>query len=107
TRLDRWAEAQADLEAAAKASPDYADVWLALGNMHQWHDQPEQAIAAYSRLVALRPDDAAGWLARARAWRAAGRIAEARADLAKARSVGGNAAEIDAFDAAQVAAPLA
>lgn len=107
TRLDRWAEAQADLEAAAKASPDYADVWLALGNMHQWHDQPEQAIAAYSRLVALRPDDAAGWLARARAYRAAGRIAEARADLAKARAVGGNAAEIDAFDAAMAAASLA
>lgn len=104
TRLDRWAEAQADLEAAAKASPDYADVWLALGNMHQWHDQPERAIAAYSRLVALRPDDATAWMARARAWRAAGRLAEARADLARARAAGGNAAELDAFDAALVAA---
>ncbi|WP_305823743.1 YaiO family outer membrane beta-barrel protein [Massilia brevitalea] len=100
TRLERWAEAQADLEAAAKASPDYADVWLALGNLHRWHDQPEPAIAAYSRLVALRPDDAAAWLARARAWRAAGKLPEARADLARARTAGGNAAEIDAFDAA-------
>ena len=100
TRLDRWAEAQADLEAAAKASPDYADVWLALGNLHQWHDQPEPAIAAYSRLVALRPNDPASWLARARAYRAAGKLAEARADLAQARTAGGNAAEIDAFDAA-------
>lgn len=104
TRLDRWAEAQADLEAAAKASPDYADVWLALGNMHQWHDQPDQAIAAYSRLVALRPGDAASWMARARAYRAAGRIPEARADLAQARGAGGNAAEIDAFDTALLAA---
>ena len=104
TRLDRWAAAQADLEAAAKASPDYADVWLALGNMHQWNDQPEPAIAAYSRLVELRPADPASWLARARAWRAAGKLAEARADLARARSVGGNAAEIDAFDAALTAA---
>jgi tetratricopeptide (TPR) repeat protein len=95
TRLDRWAEAQADLEAAAKASPDYADVWLALGNLHQWHDQPEPAIAAYSRLVALRPNDPASWLARARAYRAAGKLAEARADLAQARTAGGNAAEID------------
>lgn len=104
TRLDRWAEAQADLEAAAKASPGYADVWLALGNMHQWNDQPEPAIAAYSRLVELRPADPASWLARARAWRAAGKLPEARADLARARSVGGNVAEIDAFDAALTAA---
>ena len=105
TRLERWAEAQADLEAAGKASPDYADIWLALGNLHQWHDQPAPAIAAYSRLVALRPNEPAAWLARARAYRAAGQLAEARADLAQARTAGGNAAEIDAFAAALEPAP--
>ena len=76
TRLERWTDAQADLEAAAKASPDYADVWQALGNMHYWHDQPQAALAAYSRLVALRPADASAWMARAPgryACRAAGR----------------------------------
>jgi len=107
TRMERWAEAQADLEAAAKASPGYADVWLALGNLHQWHDQPEPAIAAYSRLVALRPDDAASWLARARAYRAAGKLADARADLAQARKAGGNTTELDAFAAALEPAPAA
>jgi len=100
TRMERWNEAQADLEAAAKASPAYADVWLALGNMHQWHGQPAQAVEAYGRLVALRPDDAAGWQARARANRAAGRLDAARADLEKARALGANAAEIDAALAA-------
>ena len=105
TRLERWAEAQADLEAAAHASPDYADVWLALGNLHQWQGQPEPAIAAYSRLVTLRPDEPSGWLARARAWRAAGKLPEARADLAQARSLGGNAAEIDPVEAALESEP--
>lgn len=100
TRMERWSEAQADLEAAAKASPDYADVWLALGNLHQWHDQPEKAVEAYGRLVALRPGDASAWQARARANRAAGRILEARADLEKARTLGASGAEIDAALAA-------
>ncbi|MGX4640457.1 YaiO family outer membrane beta-barrel protein [Massilia sp. SYSU DXS3249] len=100
TRLERWAEAQADLEAAAKASPEYADVWQALGNMHYWHDQPQAALAAYSRLVALRPADASAWMARARVHRTLGNTAEARADLARARAAGGNAAEIDAAELA-------
>jgi YaiO family outer membrane protein len=100
TRMERWSEAQADLEAAAKASPDYAEVWLALGNLHQWHDQPQQAVAAYSRLVALRPDDVAAWQARARANRAAGRLDAARSDLERARTLGANGAGIDAALAA-------
>jgi YaiO family outer membrane protein len=100
TRMERWSEAQADLEAASRASPGYADVWLALGNLHQWHDQPQQAAEAYGRLVALRPDDASAWQARARAHRAAGRVAEARADLEKARTLGADGAGIDAALAA-------
>ena len=100
TRMERSSEAQADLEAAAKASPDYADVWLALGNLHLWHGQPAQAADAYSRLTLLRPDDGAAWQARARANRAAGRIDEARADLEKARALGANGAGIDAALAA-------
>ena len=90
TRMERWEEARADLEAAAKTSPEYADVWLALGNLHLWHDQPAQAVDAYSRLTALRPADAASWQARARANRAAGRRDAARADLEQARSLGAN-----------------
>ncbi len=105
TRMERWLDAQADLEAAARSSPAYADVWLALGNLHLWHDQPAQAVAAYGRLVALQPNDAAAWQARARANRAAGRIDDARADLEKARTLGANAAEIDAALAAMQPRP--
>ncbi|VXC70230.1 YaiO family outer membrane beta-barrel protein [Massilia sp. 9I] len=70
SRLERWSEAEADLTAAAKASPDYADVWFALGNLHQWQGQSAKAAEAYGRAAALRPDDAAAPAARDRALRA-------------------------------------
>jgi YaiO family outer membrane protein len=95
-RLGRWQEAERDLRAAAGAAPAYADVWSALGNTYAWSDQPEQAVDAYTRLIALQPDDAAAYVARGRALRALGRNAEARADLDKARTLGAGG---DAFDA--------
>lgn len=94
-RLGRWREAEADLHAAARASPGYADVWEALGNTYRWSEQPARALEAYARLVALRPGDPAALVARARAHRALGHAAEARADLERARALGGDAAEID------------
>jgi tetratricopeptide (TPR) repeat protein len=89
-RLGRWPEAEADLGAAAQASPDYADVWEALGNTWRWSDQPARALGAYERLVALRPNDPAALLLRTRRNRALGHAPEARADLERARSLGGN-----------------
>lgn len=59
SRLERWAEAEADLSAAAKASPEYADVWFALGKLYQWQGQSAKAADAYRRAAALRPGDAA------------------------------------------------
>ncbi|MCC2956088.1 YaiO family outer membrane beta-barrel protein [Massilia sp. IC2-477] len=70
SRLERWSEAEADLTAAAKASPDYADVWFALGNLYQWQDLPARAAEAYGRAAVLRPGDAATLAARERALRA-------------------------------------
>lgn len=96
SRLERWTEAEADLTAAAKASPDYADIWFALGNLHQWQDQPSRAAEAYGRAAALRPGDAATLMARARALRAAGDLDGARAGLAQARAAGADALEVDA-----------
>jgi YaiO family outer membrane protein len=94
-RLARWREAEADLTAAAKDSPSYADVWSALGNAYQWSGQPDKAVDACTHLVALQPGDPAAWLARARALRALGRVSEARADLDKARTLGGAGAPYD------------
>lgn len=70
SRLERWSEAEADLSAAAKASPEYADVWFALGNLYQWQGQPAKAAEAYGRAAALRPGDAATLAAHAQALRA-------------------------------------
>ena len=95
-RLGHWQEAERDLRAAAAASPTYADVWSALGNMYAWSDRPEQAAGAYTRLIGLQPDDPAHYIARGRALRALGRTAQARADLDKARALGGSG---EAFDA--------
>jgi YaiO family outer membrane protein len=94
-RLGRWNEAVADLSAAAGASPDYADVWEALGNTYRWSEQPAKALDAYEHLVTLRPQDPAALVARARAQRALGHVPEARTDLERARALGGDAAEID------------
>jgi len=100
TRLERWSEAEADLTAAAQASPGYADVWSALANLYQWSGRPERAADAYARAIALQPNDAEAYMGRARALRAAGRASDARADLARARSLGADAAGIDAMLAA-------
>jgi YaiO family outer membrane protein len=80
-RLGRWSESEADLLAAAKASPDYADVWDALANTYLWSEQPAKALDASEHLVALRPNDPNALAARARAHRALGHAAPARADL--------------------------
>jgi YaiO family outer membrane protein len=98
-RLGHWQDAERDLRAAAAASPDYADVWSALGNTYAWSDRPAHAVDAYTRLIALRPADPAALVARGRALRALGRNGEARADLDKARTLGAGGADFDALAA--------
>jgi YaiO family outer membrane protein len=66
-RLARWREAEADLGAAAAAAPDYADVWMALGDMYAWRGEPARAALAYSRAIALQPGNSDALRARARA----------------------------------------
>jgi YaiO family outer membrane protein len=93
-RMDRWAESEADLKAAAAASPTYADIWSALGNMYTWSDAPAKAADAYTHLIALEPKDPAHRLARARAYRNAGRLADARAEYEQAAALGADSAAV-------------
>jgi YaiO family outer membrane protein len=86
-RLHRYDRAEADLTAAATAAPAYADAWRALGNMYLWSEQPAKAIAAFDRLVQLQPNDPEARLARAKAYAAAGRAADAGADRAARRGL--------------------
>jgi YaiO family outer membrane protein len=96
-RLEHWPEAERDLRTAATAAPAYADAWSALGDMYVWSGRPTQAVDAYARLIALRPDDPAPYLARGRALRALGRDADARADLDRARALGATGAAAEAL----------
>ena len=106
-RARKWQEAERDLLAASEAAPAYADVWMALGNVYRWTDRPGLAVSAYDRLVELRPQDPEAYLARARAQAEHGVPGRARADLEKARELGGDQARIDAaIDQLPKAGPL-
>lgn len=86
--MGNWAASEADLTAATAAAPSYADAWSALGDMYLWSDRPQQAVEAYSRWSALKPDDAAPLVQRARAQRNAGNRVAARADFEAALAKG-------------------
>jgi YaiO family outer membrane protein len=85
----RWAESEADLRAATESAPGYADAWSGLGDLYLWSDRPAEAADAYGHWLSLAAaDDPAPLLARGRAYRAAGRRDEARADFEAARARG-------------------
>ena len=91
----RFAESEEDLEAVTLGYPDYADAWMALGNLYHWWDKPRQAERTYSKWMVLRPTESAPYLARAKAYRASRRFSEARKDLANARELGADLAAVD------------
>ncbi|MGZ3181122.1 MAG: YaiO family outer membrane beta-barrel protein [Telluria sp.] len=95
-RLQRWAEAERDLQAATEAAPAYADVWSSLGDVYRWSARPALAVEAYDRLVALRPNDAQAYEQRARANADNGLPGRARADYERALALGGDRARIEA-----------
>lgn len=95
--MGAWTAAEADLGAATAAAPGYADAWSALGDLYLWSDRPRNAVQAYDRWVELAPDEAAPRIARARAQRGAGRLAEARADIEAAARLGADAALVRDF----------
>ncbi|HUR41658.1 MAG TPA: YaiO family outer membrane beta-barrel protein [Verrucomicrobiae bacterium] len=90
----RWPEAEDDLRAATARSPSYAGAWSALGDVYLWSRRPEQAVDAYGRWIDLKPDDAAAYMARGRAHRAAGHTVPAHNDFEVAAALGANPAQV-------------
>lgn len=90
----RWAEAEQDLRAATVQAPTYADAWSALGDQYLWSQHPTEAADAYGHWIELKPDDPAAYVARGRAYRAAGDVAAARADFDAAATHGADPGEV-------------
>ena len=91
----RWSESEADLTAVTARAPEYGDAWAALGDLYLWSGRLADAIDAYTRWVAIQPQEPAAYLARSRAYRSAADRKAARADLEKARASGAADAELD------------
>ncbi len=71
-RLGKWEWARRDLEKALQAEPRLAIAHLALAELLLEMGEPEKSFAAALVYGNLRPNDAHGWVARARASRACG-----------------------------------
>lgn len=93
----QYGAAESDLRTVVQQHPDYADAWSALGDMYRWSDRPQQAIAAYTHWIELKPHDWRPYMARSRAESDAGQLGAARIDSAAAASLGANPAEVDAL----------
>lgn len=91
----RFEEAETDLIKVTQKAPTYADAWMALGNLYLWWERFPGSIEAYSMLVDLQPDNAAPYVARAKAYRSTRQFPKARKDLIAAGRLGGDEEEID------------
>jgi tetratricopeptide (TPR) repeat protein len=81
----RLEEAVAVYREALALDPEYVDAWHGLAMAYNDLQQYEQAIEAGRRLCELAPEDTLAHTSLSRFYQAAGRIAEAEAEAAKAR----------------------
>ena len=88
SRAKQWDLATQDLKEASIVSPNYIDVWTALGNVYRWNDQHEQAAAVYDKLALLTPTDPQPHLFRARALVELGDLQGANIEIRKAKNLG-------------------
>lgn len=94
---NRWREAEADLTAVTRRSPDYGDAWSALGDLYLRSDRPNEAVNAYGHWIAASSTDPRAYIARARAQRSAGDGDAARADFEAARAHGAPDTEVEQY----------
>jgi arylsulfatase A-like enzyme/Tfp pilus assembly protein PilF len=73
-----WPKAIELLQTLLRDEPDWVDVWTRLAEVAERAGRHEQAIDAYGRVLALRPQDASGHLGAASALLHARRLDEAR-----------------------------
>jgi tetratricopeptide (TPR) repeat protein len=53
----RWPEAEAAFEAAVRARPINAKVWIERGQFYLMRSEPEKAVAAFGEAIVLNPND--------------------------------------------------
>ena len=87
-------EALAIAEVGSAAVPGSAEIWFALGLAHDDRGDRSEAIAAYSRALALQPELAAARFQRGRAYAGQGDASRARRDLLAVVAAGGTGFEI-------------
>jgi YaiO family outer membrane protein len=100
SRTKQWALAEQDLKEASIVSPNYVDVWTALGNVYRWNDQYERAAEVYAKLEELTPTDPQPHLLRARSLVELGDIQNAQHEVAQAQSLGAQEESINSVLAA-------
>jgi tetratricopeptide (TPR) repeat protein len=83
-QLERFAEAQADCDAALAIDPGDVDALCVRGEIFLREGNVDDALTALSTAVAESPGDAEARVSRARAWLAAGRPRKALADVHEA-----------------------
>ena len=88
TRLGRHDEAVTVLRASLDRTPDHAAGWVALGNVLLTQGSAADAVEAYTRALAIEPDDAATLMNRAWAGLQAGDRAAAARDATAAETRG-------------------
>jgi serine/threonine protein kinase/Flp pilus assembly protein TadD len=89
-RAGQFGQAIDDLKGIAPIFPDDRSVWMALGQAYAGAEQPEKAIDAYGRALALEGDDVEALVARAREHARLRRFKSAVADYAAAFRINPN-----------------
>ena len=62
----KYANARTSFEQAAKANPQYEPAFFNLGVTHKIMNAPDAALAAFSKVTALKPDHVRAWIETAR-----------------------------------------
>ena len=96
--MGHWPQAEQDLLAATRITPQDADAWSALGDTYLWSGQATRAVDAYSKWATLSPASGEARAAIDKARRAVADAASARASTlaaaaAEARLAGSLSAE--------------